>query len=339
MSESRLTAPIFILGASKSGTTLLLSLLDGHEGLFAVPVESHFFQYVAGFWVDYALRRAPPVEVPLAGLGERMVRSARLLRADDSRRGGPTWTDFNLQCFANYIDAKPIKNLADAFTLYVRAWYFTLRGEELPEDLRAVEKSVENAEYASVLRGIFPGSVFVHIVRNPYATLVALRKYKQIGPYPYLGTMASSLYNSYYYLCRNCVTLDGYLVVRYEDLVSSPEATMRRVARHIDIDYSERLLVPTLRGRPWGGNSTSEKQFQGISDVAANAWREEIRPFEIHLVNSFARPVLERFGYDSLVPPRSWRWPVARERPLTYLRNRALTRVLAVGTDPLLDVP
>lgn len=36
--------PVFVLGSRKSGTSLLRSLLDGAEGLFVVPCETHFFQ-------------------------------------------------------------------------------------------------------------------------------------------------------------------------------------------------------------------------------------------------------------------------------------------------------
>jgi hypothetical protein len=39
---------IFILGAHKSGSSLLRSLLDGHPQLFAIPLETHLFQ-TAGF--------------------------------------------------------------------------------------------------------------------------------------------------------------------------------------------------------------------------------------------------------------------------------------------------
>ena len=36
-------SPIFILGCTKSGTTLLRNLFDGHPDLFIIPFETHFF--------------------------------------------------------------------------------------------------------------------------------------------------------------------------------------------------------------------------------------------------------------------------------------------------------
>ena len=47
---------INIVGVHKSGTTLLRNLLDGNNGLFVIPFESHYFQNME-YWVDYRLRR------------------------------------------------------------------------------------------------------------------------------------------------------------------------------------------------------------------------------------------------------------------------------------------
>ncbi|MDZ7690392.1 MAG: sulfotransferase [Balneolaceae bacterium] len=51
--------PIFILGAHKSGTTLLRSIFDGHPALFVIPFESHFFQNLC-YWIDYDYRKEQP---------------------------------------------------------------------------------------------------------------------------------------------------------------------------------------------------------------------------------------------------------------------------------------
>ncbi|MGI8607235.1 MAG: sulfotransferase, partial [Gaiellaceae bacterium] len=54
-----LKRPVFILGAHKSGTSLLRSLLDATPGFFVLPKEPHFFAY-SGRWIDYPLRRRQP---------------------------------------------------------------------------------------------------------------------------------------------------------------------------------------------------------------------------------------------------------------------------------------
>lgn len=316
--------PIFILGASKSGTTLLTALLDGHPDLFVVPMESHFFQYVTGHWVDYALRRVGPAEYNQDEFKARIIRSAELLKQDTAPSGGPTYPRLNVESFRKFIQDKEVGDLRGLFDLYMAAWYYSVMEREMPSTIRIVEKSVENAEYAGVIRWLFPQSRFIHIVRNPYANMVALRRFKSKGSYPCLSRLVASLYNSYYYLMKNPITLDNYLVVKYEDLVSDTERTMRKIAAFARIEYTDSLLQPTFMGKSWQGNSSFNRNFNGVSRLTLDRWRKDIKSLEIHIVNSFAGPVIEKFGYEHLTAPRSYLFPIWGEGIRTYVVNRVL---------------
>lgn len=316
--------PVFILGASKSGTTLLTALLDGHPDLFIVPMESHFFQYVTGHWVDYALRRVGPAEYGQDDLKARIIQSAELLKQDTASGGGPTYPQLNVESFRRYVRDKEVGDLQGLFGLYMAAWYYAVMNKEMPRTVRIVEKSVENAEYAGVLRWMFPHSRFIHIVRNPYANMVALRRFKSKGSYPCLSRLVASLYNSYYYLMKNQITLDNYLVVKYEDLVLNTESTVQKIAAFAQIEYAESLLRPTLMGKTWLGNSSFGQNFRGISRLALVQWKEDIKPLEIHMVNRFARPIIEKYGYEYITTPRRYLLPVWREGIRTYIVNRVL---------------
>lgn len=57
MGDERVESPIFILGCHKSRTSLLRALFDGHDDLFVVPFETHFFQRT-GHVIDYAFRKS-----------------------------------------------------------------------------------------------------------------------------------------------------------------------------------------------------------------------------------------------------------------------------------------
>ncbi|MEE9162080.1 MAG: hypothetical protein V3U35_03825 [Candidatus Neomarinimicrobiota bacterium] len=98
--------PIFLLGAHKSGTSLLRSLFDGHPDLFAVPVEAHFFQ-LTGSWINYSLRKSPPSPVSrsqFASNGKEWIRSCNEAepRYSDSFAKGR----FDLQRFDQALEAR-----------------------------------------------------------------------------------------------------------------------------------------------------------------------------------------------------------------------------------------
>lgn len=328
-----LDRPVFLLGAHKSGTSLLRSLLDGHPDLFVLPFETHFLQ-LANYWVDYRLRRATP---PMRSMAETKQAYTQLVKfyntAADPTADANLAGRFDLECFRRELDQE-VGDMAGLFAVYVRAIYASLIREPFPEGRRVVEKSTEHAELALDLKRLFPGAKFIHIMRNPYANVVAIRRHhSQTGKranfrnrFPVLITNLPALKNSYYHLYRNRRLFDeaDYCVIRYEDLLTTPEETMQTVADFLQIAFTDGLLQPTSLGQPWQGNSSRGLSYSGISAKNLDLWRDEITPLEIHYVNKYFKFVLDDYGYETLTPRRSHLWPVRREGPLAYIANRLL---------------
>ncbi|MBN1483082.1 MAG: sulfotransferase [Chloroflexia bacterium] len=320
--------PIFILGSHKSGTSLLRSLLDGAERLFVIPIEAHFFQY-SGYWVDYALRRALPRKLAQEEWIDRYVQLIRREneKSQDSATGGSLLPGrWDVDAFAAYMKEKApefeTRGLRGFLDSYVQAIHMALYGPPLA-DKRFVEKSVEHAEHANLLKYLYPEAKFIHVLRNPYATLVAIRRHMGRRQYPLLGNAMAALENSYYYLYKNPLLIPDYKVVRYEDLVKQPQQIMSEIARFIEVDYDEAMLQPTTLGKPWAGNSTTGERFEGISTRPLVVWRKRILPLEIHFVNQLFGHVLRDFDYDKLDPGGASPYrPCPKEKVRTYLANR-----------------
>lgn len=316
---------VFLLGSHKSGTSLLRSLLDGSDELFVIPIEAHFFQF-SGWWVDYALRRSPPANLSFDEVVDSFTQHIRQSNEGASQTSDSKLTGrWNVDRFTEHLKSghTPFKNgdFRGFLDCYVEALHISLY-DSPPPVRRFAEKSVENAEYAPVLNTLYPEAKFVHLIRNPYATLVALRRHLARRHYPFLGNAIAALNNSYYHLYRNPLILPDYLVVRYEDLVTEPTDVMKKVAAFIDIDFSDSLLEPTLMGQPWAGNSSSGRRFGGISSEPLTTWHREIRSLEIHFVNAFFDHVLRAYGYERLMSENSAYRPVQGEKPRSYLANR-----------------
>jgi protein-tyrosine sulfotransferase len=333
MNHESPSQPIFLLGAHKSGTSLLRSLLDGHPDLFVLPFETHFLQ-LANYWVDYRLRRALP---PLRSIAETKQAYTQLVEhynVQTDPTADATLTGlFDLDRFRRELDP-PAADMVALFQVYARAVYASLTGEALTAGRRVVEKSTENAELALDLKQLFPAAKFIHIVRNPYANVVAIRRHhsrtgKRVNfknRFPVLITNLPALKNSYYHLYHNRRLLDAgdYLVIRYEDLLTIPEATMQTVAGFLSIPFTDGLLQPTSLGQDWQGNSSRGISYSGISAKNLALWRREISHLELHYVNRYFKFVLDDYGYETLAPRRPVLWPVRREGPLTYIANRLL---------------
>ncbi|MFM1874930.1 MAG: hypothetical protein RL266_667 [Bacteroidota bacterium] len=293
--------PIFILGAHKSGTTLLRNLLSGHPDLFVVPFESHFFP-LSDRNVDYEYRKNIAKGLTLEEIEAdfkdwiKTQNEAVDPMGDTFVTGKLDSRKFNETFKLNSQDSPSIR-----FEKYMNSIHESLGSGPLPENKRVVEKSVENSEFAVELSKMFPEARFVHIVRNPYSNFVSLRKYKSIDVgYPLLNRMMKTFQNSFHFLSENPKNIEHYKVVRYEDILTDTEKTMRSIADFLKLEFHQSLLQPSHLGENWTGNSTTGKSFSGVSAANMDKWKDEILPVEINLINTFAQSVNQVYNYPTV---------------------------------------
>jgi protein-tyrosine sulfotransferase len=327
-----MNSPIFILGSHKSGTTMLRGLLDGVPGIFSIPIETHVFEYT-GHWVDYELRRSIPRKLTfdqVLGSIQRSIEKSNKKSGKFARYGGDSlsenqWNLSNLLQYINENGRNSFENndLKGFISAYFEGLYYSLFSDLPSESLRYVEKSVENAEYAGVLKKLFPDAKFIHVIRNPYATVVSIRKYMSFrGQYPFLGWIFDALDNNYYYSMSNPMFISDYLIVRYEDLILNTESKMHEVSQFLNLSFNDSMLTPTSLGKLWPGNSVSGESFNGISSTPMQSWINQITPVEVALVNSNFHYILDIYNYEKLESGTTPFVVSKKEGVRNYLANR-----------------
>ena len=104
-----------------------------------------------------------------------------------------------------------------------------------------VDKQIKYFFYLKKLVKIFPESKFVILVRDPRVN--AIRKKNRnlnTGKNPlYLAALWNNTYKNINYLLSK---QKAVLIVKYEDLVSEPEKTLREVCEFIEVDYTDSLI-------------------------------------------------------------------------------------------------
>ncbi len=310
------------------------NLFDGHPDLFSVPFESHFFQSIR-YWVSYYFRRTSPENLTYAQMKDGLFGWIEKSNATERTfADGFTKGLFNMNEVRDMLFGEETTDLRELSDLYIKSIYRGLTGKDIPEQTEFVEKSVENVEFAQDVLKIYPGARFVHILRNPYSNLVAIRNYsaiKQMGSrkrYPRLRNAVFAMHSSYHNLYQNKRLIDNYLVVRYEDVLSTPEQTMRKVATFLGLDYDPILISPTMLGKPWDGNSTTGNRFTQVSPANIDRWKTEISPLETWLVNRLFPFVLRDFGFDGIESGSLPLRPSKGEGLKNYAYNRLMTNFL-----------
>jgi len=239
--SSNMDDPVFIFGNMKAGTSLLLCLLDGHNSLLALPVDSHLMKH-----------HSPEATVP----SRTMINEARsrwlgklisptgyspyLLLGKD-RGAYQKFTDAYEWASMNLLDEAPFslfKVAASAFALSYP--------HKLNKDFRVVEKTPENERFFSQISKNFTNASYVHVLRNPIDNVASMKKLCESRDESFnLRHVAHSINTGLELAIDNSASSEQYKLVKYEDLVENTEDVMREVSKHVGISYTKSLLKPT----------------------------------------------------------------------------------------------
>jgi hypothetical protein len=292
--------PVFVVGHRKTGTTLLLDLLDGHPRLVALPGESnHFLTFLPRF----------------GGLsGDRIAAEAQrwwMLRLITPSGIPPFWAagrPWELGVDPYEVFSRRLLGLVaanggrDTLGLAALALHEARGGP--PGALSAwVEKTPGQEHEVERMLAVYPAARFVHVLRDPRSVAAAIRRLdRDTGRETDLVGVGLDVGGSFEAAGRNERRLGSgrYLVLRYEDLLADSRAMMGRVADLVGVEWSETLLTPTVGGVEATSNSAwaARRVIGEIESRRVDLWREELDERSAAIVAAAAGRAARPFGYD-----------------------------------------
>lgn len=289
-------SPVFIAGHPKSGTSLLRSVLDSHPELVAYPEETYFFR-----------RYLPKTDG--ADLQHKLALSDRYLTQIFE------WNQVNPPAHqAGYPDRDysyiPVNDVRQFVREYINQ-RFSHDGDMLSAVILAfgkvtaqltefshhwVEKTPYNERYATQIFHWWPEARIVHTVRDPRDNFASYhRKHADWSPESFalnwLQSTQAGLENLRLY------GPERYMLLRFEDLTSSPESKISQLCKFLGINDDPSLRQPVRGGKPWGGNSMFADQFTTISAAPVGRWTESLKPDEVATLELIARPAMNQLDY------------------------------------------
>jgi hypothetical protein len=308
---------VFVVGAARSGTTLLQRMLDAHPQL-AVVNET--------YWVPRKFRER-------TGLTrEGLVTPAllpQLLASPKFSRMGVTEEDL----LGLLDDGEPVRYerfVARIFDLYAERRGKPLAGDKTPGYVRRIGRIHE----------LWPRARFVHIIRDPRDVCLSMLEWRsgertagQFGTWDMDPVISTALYWRYSVAVgREAGESLGptlYHEVRYEDHVSSPERELAKMCDFLGLPYAEemtRFYEGKTRRRKLGRSSKA----QWLPPTAAlRDWRTQLPTGDVERVEAVAGDLLRCLGYatrfDHGTPATRARVAELRETFTAHLR--ALGRV------------
>jgi hypothetical protein len=292
--------PLFILGHWRTGTTLLHELLilderHGYPTTYQCLEPNHFLLTEAFItrWLSFLMPARRPMDNMAAGFGRPQEDEFALCML-----GQPS--PYLSIAFPNHppvdqeyfdLEAVPRRALAS----WKRTFCRFVQQITFKDPRRLVLKSPPHTCRIEVLQELFPGALFVHIVRDPYVVFpstVNLWKslYRTHGLQPptfegleeYVYATFTRLYERLE-ATRGLVSPERFHELRYEDLVRDPVGQLRALYDHLGLGDFDRLL-PRL-----------ESYLASLAGYETN--RYQLTDGQRAEITRRWRPVIERYGY------------------------------------------
>lgn len=291
--------PFFIIGAPRSGTTMLQLALARHSRV-AIPPETHFFTLLLRSFRGQQRH------------WKRIEKYLRIQLDSPTRRIRPG------------VEAREhFGRLAKSYLDRMRHLGITHFGEKSPEHQLRIPQILET----------FPQARFVLIYRDGRDVALSLRKVEWMPNDLYVNFL---VWLRYYRIQRRFLQQEPQRVicVRYEDLVQNPKAELRPILEFLGLDYEPQVAEGSGNRAGVRDDEMSYKRraLEPISSNRIGTWTRELTRKEIARLERWGGWALRELHYDCPTEPHGvvlpWYVPWAYGRVATTVGVRTLQRKL-----------
>jgi hypothetical protein len=284
-----------IIGAPRSGTTLLRLMLDAHSEL-AIPPETGFLTLGA----------------QLKGRGDKL--RERFFRAVINHpEPAPSWPDFEIpeETFWQALTEITPFTVCEGYRAFYRLYAARLGkprwGDKTPIYCLSLD----------AIRRVLPEARFIHIIRDGRDVALSLRE-MWFSPGWEIETQAAYWRKCVLAARRAGVGRTYYLEIRYEDLILNTCETLGRVCDHVGLSFEPAMLsyytqTPERLGEHKGRSSaegtpllTREERLRQQQRTTAPpdpkrvfAWKRAMSADECRRFQLVAGDLLKELGYET----------------------------------------
>lgn len=181
-----------------------------------------------------------------------------------------------------------------------------------------LDKQIKYFFYLKTLIKLYPESKFIILVRDPRVNAIRKKSRKlNAGQSPlYLSALWNNTYKNIDYLTSKKKEV---LIVKYEDLVSSPEIILQSICQFLNIQYNNKMLetegvyasflnIQKDKIDPKHINYLKDFQsslFQKVNKEKIHLQENELDTVLNDKIVKLTKPLLIKFGYDTALQSKS----------------------------------
>jgi len=273
----------FIVGTSRSGSTLLQSMLNSHSGI-TIPPETHYF---------YSCKKV----------------NNKHCNANCEKRFRNELIEFWCRKKTRIADLQLCENRlkefaadlglhepCDLYNLYLTL-YRKKRGKQI-----VGEKTPKHILFTSDIFKAFPKVKIISLFRDPRAVAHSEKCVQFGSPSVFVTSKRWRKYVKTHHKLNNRLSVDQYMSLRYCDLVENTQSELEKLCKFLGVDFSESMLKFYKReekGFPDQEKSWKNETFEPLKKNKNIEWKSELSQQEIAIIEATAGRYLGSIQYKN----------------------------------------
>lgn len=276
--------PVFIVGAARSGTTLLQYMLRSHPEISLPTAESHFFIPFYRQEKEFGdLTNKDNIRALLEA-----IYSARKGFFDEDVHGIRYDIDSLTEMLQNRGCSTLPELISGIFQANAKAEGKTRWGDKTPYYVLHLDTLLE----------MFPGAQIIHLIRDGRDCALSMLERR----------WDLQIFNTYHaaYIWNRYVTAgqdfgmrhpDRYFELRYEDILNHPVSSMERLCNFLHIRFDD-SVINFKKSDGSGKTALLTKPLQKSNQAK---WKRRMSEKQLAVFESVAGPALEKCGYEPAI--------------------------------------
>ena len=298
--ETKVKAPVFILGHQRSGTTYLHYLLGKDPQFGFLSVKESFMPWLY-LSFEKMLQRMLGNRMPDKRPMDNLRLSVDMPTEPEYSIGNMSWASmlpgymfpkimyWSFRQFVLFDDAKAKKEWQRAFKYFMQKLSLKHGGKQL------IIKAPENLSRIEAILEVFPDAKFIHIYRDPYRVYFSTeRLYGITLPMVALQHWPKEVVNDFivksyrdmflkYFETRKLIPEGNLVEIKYEDFIGNEMDTLREAYQNLGLDFES--AAPHIKDEV--------KSYEGYKTN-----KYEYDPNKMKEIYAAWEPIFKELGYS-----------------------------------------